>query len=565
MATPLKLKSERVGKITLVEENPYLSVLVDTGVLHLDHAFDYSLPAKFDVGVGDWVSVPFNGRNCLGLVTGRSNSTSVSKVSPINRTAKGPKLSAEHISLYKAAAKRWAVPIFDVLRFVTKYRDVGYPSNEVIGSEKRVYLQLPAGINEIEAVKKVAMKAAKNGPTLLIIPESRQLNELQGFGFDVGMRGAALAPSKYVNLIVLREESEHHFEIKSPGFNTRDVALLRNEHLKENLIFVGYSPSLEMARLIDIGYIDYQKSSGRVRVNARPALQGELIPSALVKDFRSALSKGSILVIAPAKGYGLAISCASCRNIARCKCGGKLSKTSKSAIPSCVICSQAYAEWKCSFCSKEKVYLIGKGIERIAEEFGKSFSGAKIHIATADKLIEGEIPENSIVIATLGAAPICKYAAVLFLEGISLGSDLRSEERYLSSLFRYAALADANVMVVERQEHPAINSLIKWNPLPYLNRTLHDLSEAELPPSSRHALIKSDDSERIYGGLITAQREGRIPAKVRIHHLSGDVISVFFSLKDANLLLAFLYEFQKRRSMSGKPLLRLRIDPYLLG
>jgi primosomal protein N' (replication factor Y) len=211
------------------------------------------------------------------------------------------------------------------------------------------------------------------------------------------------------------------------------------------------------------------------------------------------------------------------------------------------------------------LYLIGKGIERIAEEFGKSFSGAKIHIATADKLIEGEIPDKSIVIATLGAAPKNKYAAVLFLEGISLGSDLRSEERYLSSLFRYAALADANVMVVERQEHPAINSLIKWNPLPYLNRTLHDLSEAELPPSSRHALIKSDDSERIYGGLITAQREGRIPEKVRIHHLSDGVISVFFSLKDANLFLAFLYEFQKRRSMSGKPLLRLRIDPYLLG
>jgi hypothetical protein len=62
-----------------------------------------------------------------------------------------------------------------------------------------------------------------------------------------------------------------------------------------------------------------------------------------------------------------------------------------------------------------------------------------------------------------------------------------------------------------------------------------------------------------------AQREGRIPEKVRIHHLSDGVISVFFSLKDANLFLAFLYEFQKRRSMSGKPLLRLRIDPYLLG
>lgn len=565
MATPLKLKSERVGKVTLVEEDPYLSVLVDTGVLHLDHEFDYSLPARFEITTGDWVSVPFNGRNCLGLVTGRSNKSSVSKISPINRGAKGPKLSAEHISLYRSVAKRWSVPIFDVLRFVTKYRDVDFETGSPTGDGKRAYLQLPANLNEIEALKKVAAQAAKSGPTLVIVPEARLAVEFQECGFDVGMRGSVLTPKKYVNLIVLREESEHHFEIKSPGFNSRDVALLRNEHLRENLIFVGYSPSLEMARLIENGFIEFKKSSGKSKVIARPSLQGELIPSALLKDFRSSLSKGSILVLAPAKGYGLAVSCAACRNIAKCKCGGKLSKSSKLMPPSCVICNQDYTDWKCTYCHKDKLYLIGRGIERIAEEFGKSFPGVRIHIATADKLIAGEIPKPSIIIATLGAAPMGEYSAVLFLEGISLGSDLRSEERYLSTLFRYSTFSRANVMVVERQEHPAINSLIKWNPLPYLNRTLHELAETELPPVSRHALIKSEDAERIYGGFLAAQREGRIPARTRIHHLGDGVISVFFSIKDANDFLAFLYEFQKRRSMSGKPLLRLRIDPYLLG
>ena len=37
MSAPLKLKSERIGKVQLASEEPYLSVLVDTGVLHLDH------------------------------------------------------------------------------------------------------------------------------------------------------------------------------------------------------------------------------------------------------------------------------------------------------------------------------------------------------------------------------------------------------------------------------------------------------------------------------------------------------------------------------------------------
>ena len=49
MSSPLKLKSERVGKVSLAKEEPYLSVLVDTGVFHLDQVFDYSLPAKFDL------------------------------------------------------------------------------------------------------------------------------------------------------------------------------------------------------------------------------------------------------------------------------------------------------------------------------------------------------------------------------------------------------------------------------------------------------------------------------------------------------------------------------------
>ena len=82
--------------------------------------------------------------------------------------------------------------------------------------------------------------------------------------------------------------------MKSPGFNTRDVALLRAQYLKENVLFVGYSPSLEMSKLIDTGFVTYKKGSGGVPVIARPSLQGELIPSALVKEFKAALSKGQL-------------------------------------------------------------------------------------------------------------------------------------------------------------------------------------------------------------------------------------------------------------------------------
>lgn len=565
MPAPLKLKSERIGKVTLSDDNPYLSVLVDTGVYHLDYEFDYSLPSKFSLQAGNWVSVPFHGNNRLGLIVSRGSESSVAKVQPINRGVKGPFISAEHLKFYKSVSERWASPIFDVLRFVTKYKDNSSVLPVGTGQGKRLYIQLPPNQSEIEAIKVIATKSAKSGATLVIAPEARLAAQLVSSEYEVAMRGAILSPRKYVNIIVIREESEHHFEIKSPGFNTRDVALLRNEYLQENILFIGYSPSLEMTRLIDGGYVGYQKTVGRINVIAKPSQQGELIPSSLIKNFKNYLGKGPVLVIAPNKGYGLAISCAACRNIAKCKCGGKLTKSSKSAPPTCVICAIKYPDWRCSYCQKEKIYLLGRGIEKIAEDFGRAFPNTEIHIATAEKNIEGNVPKRSIVLATVGSAPNLKYVATLVLEGISLGSDMRSEERYLSTLFRYAAASEGDLMVVEREEHPVINSLIKWNPLPFLNKLLNDLTEAELPPSTRHILIKSDDSERIYTGLLSAQRESRFPNSSKIHNLGNGVISIFFSLKNAKEALSFLYEFQKRRSMSGKPLAKVRIDPYLLG
>jgi len=565
MATPLRLKSERVGKATLASSKPYLSVLVDTGVFHLDYEFDYSLPAKFDLAAGDWVSVTFNGRNCLGLITKRSDKSDLSKILPINRGVKGPHISGEHLKLYQAVAKRWAVPIFDVLRFVTKYRNVTTGITNKPGTGKRSYLQLPPQQTEIAAVKEVLKRVSKNGPTLLIVPEARLIPELEGVGYEVAARGAVLSPHLYQNLIVLREDSEHHYEIKSPGFNTRDVALLRSEILGENILFLGYSPSYEISKLIESGYVTFKKSGGALKVSARASQQGELIPSALIKEFKAYLTKGPVLVVAPSKGYGLALSCAACRNLAKCDCGGKLTKSTRSGSPYCVICRKVYPEWRCHFCKSERIYLLGRGIERIAEEFGRSFVNTAIHIATSDKEIVGGIPKKSIVLSTIGSAPNLEYSAVLFLEGLSLGSDMRSEERFLTTVFRYSAIAKGNVLIVERPEHPVVNALIKWSPTALIRKLLVELKEAQLPPYQRHILLKSEDSERVYSGLLASAREGRLPADTRILYLGDGVISIFFALKDAKQVIDFIYQFQKKRSMSGKKLLKLRVDPYLLG
>ena len=568
MSAPLKLKSERVGKVKLASHQPYISVLVDTGVFHLDQAYDYSLPEKFEVKPGQWVSVPFHGRNCLGLVVERSSTSSINKVQPINRMAKGPQISAEHLRFYQAVAARWATPIFDVLRFVTKFvreNEDALSQEANLGEGKRSYLQLPPNQSEIDSIREIARKVALKGSTLVIVPEARLAEALLDEQYEVASRSGVLSPKQFKNVIVVREESEHHYELKSPGFNTRDVALLRSEFLHENLLFIGYSPSIEMTRLIDIGFIPFKKATGQINLKSAPSQQGELIPSALFKELKSRLAKGRVLVVVPSKGYGLAISCGSCRNIAKCQCGGKISKSSKTAAPTCVICSKTYSEWRCSFCKSPKIYLLGRGIEKIAEDLGKTFPNHAIHISTADKEIVGEVSETAIVISTIGVAPALNYEAVLILEGINLGADLRSEERYLSNIFRLSTYTKGAVLLVERTEHPAVNALYKWNPLLFMQRMLKELEAAKLPPYSRFLLISSDDSDRIYTGLLTAVREKRIPSGTNIYNIGNGIVSVMCNLKNAKSLLLFIYEFQKKRSLSGKKLIKLRVDPYLLG
>ena len=571
MAAPLRLKSERVGKVTLATERPYLSVLVDTGVFHLDQPYDYSLPERYQVEPGQWVSVPFHGKNLQGLVIERKAISNVSKVLPINRVIKGAYISPAHLELFMAIAKRWAAPIFDVLRFTTK-KNYSTLRTEEMEFEKREigvrsYLQLSPEQSEALQVRKIVEGIAKKGSTLLVIPEARLLESLKSDSYQIGLRGSILSSESFVNVVVLREESEHHYELKSPGFNTRDVALLRNQYLKENLIFIGFSPSLELMRLIENGYIQFVKKTGKLNVLAKPSLMGELIPSSLLKSVRAVIGKGPLLVVAPSKGYGLAISCATCRNLAKCTFGGKLSKASKNQPPKCVICSKTYEDWKCDFCGKQQIYLLGRGVERISEELGKSFPNVDIHISTADKSITSKVSHRSIVLATAGAAPDIEYAGVLILDGMNNSSDMRSEERYLSLIMRHATLSRGNILLVDRSENPLVNALVRWNPNSYLKRLLSEYQEAKLPPSVRHALLRSDpnESDRIYSGFMAAIREGRLPKNVIIHNLDSRLISILFTHKDAEKVVSFLFELQRRRSMAGKQLLQLRIDPYLLG
>ena len=121
--------------------------------------------------------------------------------------------------------------------------------------------------------------------------------------------------------------------------------------------------------------------------------------------------------------------------------------------------------------------------------------------------------------------------------------------------------------MVDRPESPFVTALARWNPFSFLRKDLAELKSANLPPYRRHLILKSDNKEipKIFNGIQSAMREGRLKSSISIYNHEDFAISIFFSLRDAKEVLDFFFLFQRRRSMAGKKPLNLRVDPYLLG
>jgi primosomal protein N' (replication factor Y) len=130
-----------------------------------------------------------------------------------------------------------------------------------------------------------------------------------------------------------------------------------------NLILSGYSPSSDVALQIDSKKIKYINARTDVSVAAFSPVSGTLLPGRIFTEIRSALKRGPVLFLAPRKGYGNALMCSHCKNIASCNCGGRLVVASKNVSPHCVHCGLIYKNWKCNFCNHEKQYLLSRGLD----------------------------------------------------------------------------------------------------------------------------------------------------------------------------------------------------------
>jgi len=624
-ARPLRLKREEAKRIdsAVADENPYVRVWVDSSVGHLDGAYDYLVPERLSKAVraGIRIGVPFAGRDVEALVLERNSTSDVTNLKFISSVISEEVVATPVlINLISAVAKRWICNPYDLVKSaipariasVDKVRkdhsvepsSVRPPSH----SEGKVsYLHLDPHEEPLKRLSEFALKQQRLGTVLIIVPEDRELDEVRQFLPEavvlssslsrterysnylkaisrekvivIGTRSAIFStPMDLKSLIVYRENSQSHYEPRHPGWNVRDIALMRQQKEGLSLFFIGFSPSLELARGIEEETIQYLSKKARLQVLTFQSSNSELLPERIFTPIRSALKKGSVLFLVPKKGYANALMCKKCRNLAICSCGGKLSRSSQSSSPSCVHCSLIFPTWKCKWCNEDKLILLGRGAIRHGEEIGRAFPGFPVINSDADNPVKEFISKNSLVIATQGMAPICShgYSAVVLLEGDSFFSysDLRGQERSREAFFEAVAKVSlgGSVLLSIDSSHPISAALASWSPSLMYKRELSELEKLNLPPFTRALTIDLSVAEAtsVVEGFKKALLDQRLPASTMVLGPSlrtGDKARIILTASTQSFpdLTKFVADFIKHRAVTKKEQVQVRVDPYSLS
>jgi primosomal protein N' (replication factor Y) len=156
------------------------------------------------------------------------------------------------------------------------------------------------------------------------------------------------------------------------------------------------------------------------------------------------------------------------------------------------------AAWSCPRCGFTRVRAIVTGASRTAEELGRAFPSVPVRFSGGPSVVAAVPAEPAVVVATPGAEPVAAdgYAAALLLDGWALlgRPSLRAAEEALRRWLNAAALVrpaarGGQVIVAADAGIPAVQALIRWDPVGHAERELAEREHLAFPPAVRMAAV----------------------------------------------------------------------------
>jgi primosomal protein N' (replication factor Y) len=402
----------------------------------------------------------------------------------------------------------------------------------------------------------------------------------------IGNRSTVYAPAARLGLIAVFDDGDPLYaEPLAPGVHARDAALIRQEQSGAALLFVGHTRSVEVARLVGLGWVHEVTSARHLRPKivlteqqSAPEPGSARIPSSAWRAAQQAVAEGPVLVQVARPGHSPLVVCARCGEPAKCAaCGGRIEVPAAGGPPRCVLCGTGTAAWKCPVCESTKLRAATIGATRTAEELGRAFPRARVILADGERQVLRVGPEPALVVATRGAEPIAEggYRAVLLLDGerMLLRESLRVAEDCLRWWSNAAALAAPGAPVFLVGVAGALGTaLATWRQPEWAVEEFAARRSVRFPPAVRMASVTAAP-DRLAHALDAAREaapgvdvlgpvpydEGLQRAVVRFDYAAGHAVAA--ALKAETIRTAT----ERRRPVAGRgpgrpPVLRLRFD-----
>ena len=429
-------------------------------------------------------------------------------------------------------------------------------------------LILVSDFREFDHFKEHLVKEFGSSLVLLDTRESREeryqsfveANQKQRIIILANRSGAFTKMPEDSTVIVVNDNDPSHYEQRSPGWNTRDVTLLRSN--RTAMIFLNSYHSMEVNRLISIGWLERLVLANKSKCNYHSMDSSTSFISVIKKGIKT----GNVLVSVAEKGYAKVFLCSKCRNLAKCDCGGKLKIAKQNASPSCYLCTKVVDHWRCEHCGNTSPFVIAKGIDRTAEEIGKAVPGIKVMISNKDQVASIDPDQNQIVISTRGCEPFSLYSAVVLLdcERVYNQATLRAEEEAKHSWFDLLArVKDGGDFYISlANNHPATQQVFRRQN--FNEDDLRQREESHLPPFYRTVTIKGDSHELSkFASNLRINYQFLLSGPIRIDDLKSYLI-VRADTVSAPTLVRLLDDVVKVQGVKGKPIFDIRFDTYNL-
>ncbi len=428
---------------------------------------------------------------------------------------------------------------------------------QVLGKGRHVVLSAAQG----PAARYRAFLAARRGDVRVVL----------------GTRAAAWAPVRDLGLVAMWDDGDDLFaEPRAPYPHAREVLLTRAHAAGAGLLLAAHARSAEAHALVQSGWcVDISPSDEERRASwVRPLVtdgstHGQApvrLPSEVFSAIRAA--EGLVLVQVPRRGYRAALSCAQCREPARCAaCAGPLAQPGAGAALHCRWCGTVVDPWRCSACGCPNPRSGVLGQVRTAEEYGRAFPDREVVTSGGDTVLPTVEPGQRIVLATPGAEPRVDggYALVVLMDTwLALArDDVRVVEEAHRRWFNALALAAPDGRAIAVGDAAALQSLVRADPAGLAASELAERHQTHLPPFGRLATLEAeaDLMSDLAGRTWTPHTEVLGPVPVNSRDASVQRLVLRAPRAEGAALSDALHDLAAERSAAKLPAVRVQVDP----